>query len=184
MAKHVLKYLKCTADNGLVFKKSDCSLNLFGYCDSDWGGSEDRHSISGYGFQLCKNGPLISWKSRKQQIIASSTCEAEYVAITMAVQEAKFLNQLPIDMYDCTQVSVILKVDNQGAIALAKNPVHHQRSKHIDIKYHFIRLEVQNGTIDLQYVPSEFNVADMFTKPLSKVKLRNFTLSGGVEHIM
>ena len=162
MAKHVLRYLKGTLDYGLEFQKSADPLKLIGYCDSDWGGSEDRRSISGYGFELCDQGPLISWKSRKQQCVSLSSCEAEYVALTGAFQEAKFLRQLFIDMYHGNnENSVLLNVDNQGALALAKNPVFHKRSKHIDIKYHYIRSEVQNGIVQLKYVPKEDNVADV-----------------------
>jgi hypothetical protein len=172
MAKHVLRYMKGTVNQGLVFKKSAEPLRLIGYCDADWGMSDDRRSITGYSFQLSKDGPLVSWKSRKQQTVALSTCEAEYMALAAATQEAKFLMQLmesvtDSDLFGC----VTLYCDNQGALALAKNPVQHQRSKHIDIRYHFIRDEVQKGTIQLIYVPSEQNVADIFTKPATRVKL-------------
>ena len=93
-AKHVLRYLKGTQELGLTFKKSVSPLNLEGFCDSDWGASTtDRRSITGYNFQLSSTGPLISWKSHKQQTVALSTCEAECVALANAVQEAKFLNQ-------------------------------------------------------------------------------------------
>ena len=89
MAKHVLRYLKCTRDLGLTFTKSLSPLTLLkGFCDSDWGASiEDRRSVTGYNFQLSKEGPLISWKSRKQPTVALSTCEAEYIALANAVQE-------------------------------------------------------------------------------------------------
>lgn len=82
--------------------------------------------------------------------------------------------QLFVDMCGCESKTVVIHVDNQGAIALAKNPVHHQRSKHIDIKYHFIRLQVQEGVVEFQYIPTEDNVADMFTKPISMKKMRYF----------
>ena len=175
MGKHVLKYLKGTIDCGLKFEKAD-KLELQGFCDSDWGSSvEDRKSVTGFGFQLCDKGPLISWKSKKQQCVALSSCEAEYIAVTVAAQEAKFLKQLYHDMVGSqNDTCVCIHVDNQGAIALAKNPVKHQRSKHIDIRYHFIRDEIQNGTIRLEYVPTELNVADVFTKPVSRVRFNSF----------
>ena len=82
-------------------------------------------------------------------------------------------------MTNCNKSIVILNVDNQGAIALAKNPVYHQRSKHIDIRYHYIRLEVENKNVELIYVPSEDNVADIFTKPLTKKNLLKFSVIRG-----
>ena len=166
--------------NGLKFQRANESLKLFGFCDSDWGASSDRRSITGYGFQLCNNGPLISWKSRKQQTVALSSCEAEYIAITAGIQEAKFLRQLLVDMQGGDMATVTMYVDNQGAISLAKNPVHHQRTKHIDIRYHFIRLEIQNDVVKLEYVPTEDNIADVFTKPVSKMRLDKFTPLRGV----
>ena len=181
MAKQVLRYIKGTLDYALKFQKSDVPLELSGFCDSDWGASEDRRSITGYGFHLSDEGPLISWKSRKQQTVALSTCEAEYMALAAATQEVKFLSQLLTDMSGTEQTKgVVLYVDNQGAIALAKNPVHHQRSKHIDIRYHFVRSEIQNGVLELVYVPTEDNVADVFTKPVAKPRLAKFakTLMG------
>jgi len=97
------------------------------------------------------------------------------MSMCAAVQESKFLVQLLKDMtVGAVNETVVLNVDNQSAIALAKNPVFHQRSKHIDIRYHFVRNEVQNGSVQLQYVPSENNVADMLTKTMSIIKLKQF----------
>lgn len=174
LAKYVLRYLKGTREQCLKFEKSESPLKLTGFCDSDWGASvKDRRSITGYNFQLSEKGPLISWKSRKQQTVTLSTCEAEYISLASAVQESKFLRQLCKDM-NITIDDVLIHVDNQGTINLAKNPVNHQRSKHIDIKYHFIRSEIQAGTVKLEYVPTEENVADIFTKQATKVKLEKF----------
>ena len=133
----------------------------------------------GYCFRLSDKGPLVSWKSKKQRVVALSTCEAEYVAISYAVQECNFLSQLYADVTGFQRDTVILYVDNQGAIALAKNPVYHQKSKHIDIKYHFVRSQVENENVKLVYVPSDENVADMFTKPLPKGKMLKFHVVKG-----
>ena len=174
MAKNVLRYLQGSREKILRFQKSDLPVKLTGFCDSDWRASvKDRRSITGYTFQLTNNGPLILWKSRKQQTVALSTCEAEYISLANAVQEAKFLKQLCNDM-NITIENFVMNVDNQGAINLAKNPVNHQRSKLIDIKYHFLRSEIQTGNLILQYVSTEENVADIFTKPVSQVKVRKF----------
>ena len=116
-----MRYIKGTLNFCLRFVKCDGNVDLSGCSDSDWGGSEDRCSITGYCFQLNANGPLISWKSKKQQSVALSTCEAEYMALAAVVQEAKFLRHLLADMQGTDVKSVNIYVDNQGAIALAKN---------------------------------------------------------------
>ena len=82
-------------------------------------------------------------------------------------------------MLGCNEQPIVLHADNQGAIALSKNPVHHQRSKHIDIRYHYIRSEIQSGDVELLYVPSEDNISDIFTKPVSKQKLCKFSFMRG-----
>ena len=106
--------MKGTKSLGLNFIKSDSNLEVYGYCDSDWGGSLDRRSISGYCFMLQKNGPLVSWKSCKQNIVALSSCEAEYVALTSAFKEARFLRQLFSDINGREIQSVKLFGDNQA----------------------------------------------------------------------
>ena len=175
MAKHVLRYLKGTINDKMVFKKSNEPPEITGYCDSDWASSiEDRKSITGYSFKMSKNNPLISWKSRKQPTVALSTCEAEYMALCSATQEGKYLMSFLNEVISLNQTTFNLFCDNQGAIALAKNPINHKRSKHIDIKYHFIRNEISEGRLSLQYIPSEENIADVFTKPVSSVKLQKF----------
>ena len=178
-AKNVLRYLKYTREYCLKFKKSPSGIELIGYTDSDWAGSEDRKSISGYAFHLNDSGPLVSYKSKKQNIVALSSCEAEYVALTAAIQEAKFLSQLLADITCSEKSNVTIFADNQGAIALAKNPIHHQRSKHIDVRYHYIRSEVKSKFVDLKYIESAKNVADMFTKPVTRAKLNEFNVVCG-----
>ena len=141
--KQVLRYLKGIIDKELVYTKSGDGLMLVSYSDADWASSvDDRRSTSGNCFSLTKSGPLICWKSRKQPTVALSSCEAEYVALASDVQKSLYLRQLMKDIdrkghYD----SVLIFEDNQCTIALANNPVNRQRSKHIDIKYHFIRSE-------------------------------------------
>ena len=176
LARNVLRYLKGSINVKLCFRKSSEPLNLFGYCDSDWAGSEDRKSLSGYCYRLCKNGPLISWKTKKQNVVSLSSCEAEYTALTFVMQEGKFLSQLLADFYGREKTIFHLFVDNQGAINLGNNPVYHQRSKHIDVKYHFVRHEIREKNVKLVYVPTNDNVADMFTKPVSRPKMIHFDI--------
>ena len=175
MFTNILKVLEIV----LKFCKSESELTLIGQCDSDWGSAPDRRSISGYCFLLNKNGALVSWRSCRQRLVALSSCEAEYVAITDAMKEGNYLRQLLADMTGSDRKTVQLSVDNQGAIALSENPVHHKRTKHIDIRYHFIRFEIAMGIVNLTYIPSAQNIADMFTKPLPLPKLRQFKMIRG-----
>ncbi|KAL9987803.1 hypothetical protein ACROYT_G002165 [Oculina patagonica] len=172
--KHVLRYLKGTLDFELCYRKCDNGLTLIGYSDADWASStDDRRSISGYCFSLNKAGPLISWKSRKQPTVALSSCEAEYIALAAAVQEGMYLIQIVNDVGEVNDPVLIFE-DNQGTIALSMNPVNRQRSKHIDVRYHFIR-NVQNaGKVIIKYCPTADMVADVMTKPVTKIKLQKF----------
>ena len=173
MAKHVLRYIKGTMHFRLIFRKSENPIDIEGFCDADWAASEDRKSITGYCFTLSSQGPLISWKSRKQPTIALSTCEAEYMSLVSCIQEGKYLMSLIAEITGSV-LTFRMSCDNQGSIALAKNPIKHQRTKHIDIKYHFIRDEISKGFVDISYIPSEHNVADIFTKPVSSIRLNKF----------
>ncbi len=137
---------------------------MVGFSDSDWAGDiESRRSVSGYMFQLC--GAPISWKSKKQTSVALSTAEAEYMALSSAAQEAvwlrKFLNELKLKQ----EAPMVLYEDNQAAISMARN-THHGRTRHIDIRYHFVRETVGNGTVELRYCRSNQMLADILTKGL------------------
>ena len=149
---------------------------MIGYSDADWASStDDRRSITGYCFSLTKTGPLISWKSRKQRTVALSSCEAEYKALAATVQEGLHLAQLLNDVDEtCQHETVKIFGNKQGAIALAKNPINHQRSKHIDVRYHFIRTEVSSGRVVIEFCPMTEMVADLMTKPATKSKLTVF----------
>ena len=174
MAKHVLRFLKGTIYHKLIFIKSENSLSIDGWCDADWASSHDRKSISGYCFYLFNKSPLISWKSRKQPTVALSTCEAEYMALVSAIQEGIYLISLINEIQQTNLQFFSLRCDNTSAIALGNNPVQHQRTKHIDIKYHFIRQHIQKGSVDLSYVQSECNLADVFTKPVGGIRYQKF----------
>ena len=174
--KHVLRYLKGTSDKELCFRKNHKEgLGLRIYTDADWAADvTDRRSTTGYCVSLSENTSLISWKTRKQPTVALSTCEAEYMSLASALQECLYLEQLlkGIDKYDYAKTKVY--EDNQGALALAKNPVSRQRCKHIDIRYHFIREIVNGGNVILEYCPTDKMIADVLTKPVTKLKLKNF----------
>jgi len=134
--KRVLRYLKGTVNLALKYNQTE-SRALVGFSDADWAGDQDdRRSTTGNVFLL--GGGAVSWLSKKQSTVALSTAVAEYVALSQAAQECVWLRRLLSDLgMDATPV-VILE-DNQGAIAIAKNPVDHSRTKHIDFRYHYIR---------------------------------------------
>lgn len=165
-AKRVLRYLKGTSNLGIVFKGEE-SGNCMGYSDADWAGDrEDRKSTSGYLFQIA-GGP-VSWKSKKQDTVALSTAEAEYMALSCAAQESIWMRRLNSELGNPPQGPTIILEDNQSAIAMAKNPQFHGRAKHIDIRHHFVREQVSDGTIELKYCPTREMVADILTKGLAQ----------------
>ncbi len=162
--KRIFRYLKGTPNLGLLYSRSK-SEDLVGYSDSDWGGDvESRRSKSGYLFQFC--GAPISWKSKRQASVALSTAEAEYIAVSIATQKAVWLRRLMSELKVKQEAPTILYEDNQATISMTSN-VHHGRSKHIDIKYHFVREKVYDGTVELRYCRSGLMLADMLTKGLS-----------------
>lgn len=168
MAKRVLRYLSGTKDVGITY--SACGSQIVGYTDASWNEDESGRSRSGYVYTLSKGA--ISWKSTRQQPLALSTCEAEYLALTEGIKEGKwlkmFVNELGFHKY-CTG-EVQLHCDNQSAIRLIENPVHHQRSKHIHIKYLYARNEIEKKEFKVSFLPTEIMLADSLTKPVSTDK--------------
>jgi len=151
---------------------------LVGY--SDWAGDcNDRHSTTGNLFLMAK-GP-VNWISKKQPVIALSASEAEYIAVSAAAQEAVWLRRLLTDLKALPESPTIIMEDNQGAMALAKNPVAHARTKHIDIKYYYIRKAIQDGLIVLRYCPTNEMIADLFTKGLLKARFELLHTAMGME---
>ncbi|KAK2355926.1 putative mitochondrial protein [Trifolium repens] len=171
-AKRIFRYIRGTLDFGLHFQIGTNSKGsvLIGYSDSDWCGDiTDRKSTSGYVFKF--NNVAISWCTKKQAVTALSSCEVEYIADTFAACQALWLDSVMKEL-KCEAIKpLLLIIDNKSAISLAKNPISHGRSKHIETKYHFIREQVSNGVIEVQYCPTELQLADGFTKAL---KLERF----------
>jgi hypothetical protein len=171
-AKHVLRYLRGTVGYGLRYASS-VDMRLQGYADADWAGSAvDRKSTSGCCFTL--GSAMVSWCSRKQSSVALSTAEAEYIALSVAVREAVWLRKLLTDLFDHEMDSTIIHCDNQSCVKLSENPVFHDKSKHIEIKYHYIRDMVQRKAVHVQYLPTHEQIADIFTKPLARTKFEYF----------
>ena len=177
-AKHVLRYLRGTVDYGLNYVQND-GVNLIGYTDSDWAGSAvDRKSTSGCCFSL--GSAVVSWFSRKQKSVALSSTEAEYMAASQASCEAIWLRKLLFGLFGQKLQPTIIHCDNQSCIKLSENPVFHDRSKHIEIRYHFIRDYIQRGAVKLQYISTDEQVADILTKALQKGKFVFFRDKLGV----
>ena len=172
-AKHVLRYLCGTKNVGITYRKVTNKNSIFGYTDADWANSPDRKSVSGYVFFLGDKTGAISWKSKKQNSVALSSCEAEYMAMSLCAQEGLFLSNLLKELL-LGNGTFTMFVDNQGAIHLSKNRVVSQRSKHISIKYHFLRDLTLSKRMIVTYVPTDENIADMCTKALARVKLVKF----------
>jgi hypothetical protein len=141
-----------------------------GYCDSDLAGDIDS-SKSTTGCLFFFGNSLVRWQSIKQRVVSLSSCEAEYVAMTSAATQALWLSRLLADLLGRKVETMELRVDNKYAIALAKNPVFHDRSKHIKIKEHFIRDCIEEGSIRTEYIPTADQLADILTKALGKAKL-------------
>ena len=146
------------------------ALTVSAYADADWGNDKtDRKSITGWIAMI--NGDPVSWASKKQKVVAQSTCEAELYAEAAAINETKWLSWLaPRTWTDAQPMSPLIYGDNQSAQELSKNDVKSERTKHIDIKYHFIHDEVSSGRVQLQWIPTTEQLADILTKPLARVQ--------------
>ncbi|XP_039305154.1 secreted RxLR effector protein 161-like [Solenopsis invicta] len=176
-AKRILRYLKGTSNHGLTYQKTGRPLSS--YVDADWANDRiDRKSYTGSAFIL-SNG-AISWESRKQRSVALSSTEAEYMSLTDAAKEGihliGFLKELGLE----NLANVQMFNDNQSAAKLAHNPIYHARSKHIDVRFHFIREVLRCQPIKLEYLPTDLMIADVLTKPLSYAKHEKFRKGLGV----
>jgi hypothetical protein len=139
---------------------------------------EHRKAISGYAFLI--DGGAVSWAAKRQEIVALSTTEAEYVAATHAAKEAIWLRRLIGEVFRPLTAPTTLFCDNQSAIALTRDGQFHARTKHIDIRYHFIRFVVEGNSIKLIYCPTNEMVADALTKALPSIKAKHFAKSLGL----
>ena len=151
--KRILRYIAGTLDYGLRYARRPGSAHFVGYCDSDLAGDIDTSkSTSGTMFFL--GDCLVSWQSIKQRVVALSSCEAEYIAATSAATQALWLARLLSELLGIETKAVELRMDSKSALALAKNPVFHERSKHIRTKYHFIRSCLEEGSVKASYINS------------------------------
>ena len=172
-AKRVLRYLKSTRECALTYRHDTAGVTLIGASDADWSGNvDDRKSMSGYAFRIQKNGGVISWRSQKQPTVALSSTESEYVALAFAGQEVLFLRTLLSELGFVQEVTTVYE-DNQPCISMTKRS-DHKRTKHVDIKHHFLRDLVAKKVISVEYMPTEHMVADVLTKHLGRPKTQLF----------
>ena len=149
------------------------------WSNANWGAEEGRESVSGFVFMLA--GGAVSWSSKKQSSVALSSMESEYIALLHALKEQIWIHRLLKELgYDVTNQNTIY-TDSHSAIALANNPEHHARTKHIDIQYHFVRDCVEDGRLHLEYCPTEDMVADGLTKALGPEEHRKLAKMMGME---
>lgn len=178
--KHVFRQIAGTASAGIVYSGAKQTLgSLVGYSDSNWAGCRiDSKGTTGYVFWLA--GGAVSWKSKKQSVITTSTGEAEYLALGSAVQECLWTGRLFSFATGDSTFRVAVKVDNHGSIKMAKNNASGNPTKHIDMKYHLVRDLYSQTKSEVEYCPSTDMLADVLTKPLGRTLLVEFYTSLGL----
>nr|GEU33819.1 retrovirus-related Pol polyprotein from transposon TNT 1-94 [Tanacetum cinerariifolium] len=169
--KWILKYLKGTADVGLVYGRDQGKhVDVDGFVDADNAKDPDKgRSITGYVFMI--HGCVVSWKATLQHVVALSTTEAEYMALTEANKESIWLKGLLIEL-GVNLRSVVVNYDNQSAIHLSRNALFHERTKHINVRYHFIKEIMESKEIEVAKIGTKDNAADAFTKVVPGPKFK------------
>ena len=182
--KHVMRYLQGTKNLHLTYRSNGVntmSSKLFDtYSDADHAGCLDtRRSTSGF---LIKMGTgAVCWSAKKQTVVADSSTEAEYVSASSAGREILWMRSLLVEIGIEIKGPTRLMVDNQSALKVLKNPKHHGRMKHIDIKHHWIRDTIKRGDIEAHFLPTGEMIADIFTKPLPRPAVEQHQLALGLE---
>jgi hypothetical protein len=166
--KRIIRYITGTLDYGLHYPRCPGAAHFIGYSDSD---HASNISTSRTMFFLGKC--LVSWQSVKQQVVALSSCEAEYIAATSASTQAIWLARLLGDLLGRDDEAVEIRVDSKFALALVKNPVFHERNKHIRVKYHFIRGCLEDGSVKANYISTQDQLTNFLTKSLGRVKFQS-----------
>ncbi|RVW54669.1 Copia protein [Vitis vinifera] len=177
----ILRYLKMTPGKGLFFRKTE-NRDTEVYSDADWAGNIiDRRSTSGYCSFVWGN--LVTWRSKKQSVVARSSAEAEYRALAQGICEGIWIKRVLSELGQTSSSPILMMCDNQAAISIAKNPVHHDRTKHVEIDRHFITEKVTSETVKLNYVPTKHQTADILTKALPRPNFEDLTCKLGLYDI-
>lgn len=167
----IVKYLIKTKDHSLVFIGNENQHVLKVFTDANW--AEDQSNRKSTSGSLCQMfGSTISWSCRKQNVVAISTTESEYYALAEAIREVVWLKQLLADFNIPTKSEIPVMIDSQSCISMVTNEKFSNRTKYIDVRYHFVKDYVQKNVVKLKYVPTQENIADMLTKPLAGIKIK------------
>jgi len=188
--KWIFQYIKSIVDFGLFYEYFN-SFDLMSYNDSDWAGDmDDRNSTTGFVFFI--EDIIFTCSSKKQSMVILSTCETEYVAIKACICHSIWLIRLLKKLWMPQEKSTKIYVDNSSVNALTKNPVFHDRSKHFDTRFHYLRDFITNKEVEVKYVKTQYQVANIFTKPLkydvfTKIRdllgvMKKSNLRGGIEN--
>ena len=175
--KQVINYLGTTRELWLTFEGNKKTL-LEGYCDADWASQAHRHSISGFAFHYGIRA--ILWSSKKQNIVTLSSTESKYITFTHAAKEAIWLQTFINEVTGISVKPLTVLGDNQGSLALTRDNKYHSRTKHIDLQYHFIHEAVDDAKIQVEYIPTKDNIANIFTKSLARPKFTHFVAMLGL----
>ncbi|CAN0870173.1 Retrovirus-related Pol polyprotein from transposon TNT 1-94 [Linum grandiflorum] len=178
---YIIRYLKKTPGLGLMFKRNNSRIVEL-YTDASWASEvTSRRSTTGYCSYVWGN--LVTWRSKKQSVVARSSAEAEYRALALGIQEAIWIQRVLKELNHHGQDAIHMFCDSQAALSIVKNPVHHDRTKHVEIDRHFITEKVEQGIVDVSYVPSRQQTADILTKALSRELLEHFKSKLGLLNI-
>ena len=165
--KRIIRYLKNTIDYGILYTKAQGSELIEGYSDLDFASDVNtRRSTTGYVFKMSDGS--VTWNSQRQSTVSLSTTEAEYVAASSAAKEAMWIRRLLRDLQELIEKPTPIFMDNQSAIKLVHKAEFYKRTKHVDVRYHYIREKYVSGDIDVYYVTSKKQIADILTKPIPR----------------
>ena len=163
--KRILRYLKGTLDYGILFPIADegKECKLVGYTNSSWCSDvEDQKSTAGYAFML--GGAPVAWSLKKETVVVLSSCEIEYIVASLCACQSTWMVNLVEEITTKSHGVITMKIDSMSAINLAKNPISHGRSKHIDMRFHYLREHVEDGKINVKHCKTENQIADIMVK--------------------
>ncbi|TXG53900.1 hypothetical protein EZV62_019156 [Acer yangbiense] len=179
VGKRDLRYIQGTMNYEIKYRRN-FEVNLIGFCDSDWVSCADDIKIT-FDYVFSLGSGVFSWLSKKQQSVAQSLAEVEYVSASNAASQAIWLRRILEDIGEKQEEATEIFCDNKSAIAMAKNPCFHSKTRHINIKHHFVREAIEEEEINLSYVRSEEQLADILTKALSTTNFQQQRMALGVQ---